>query len=72
MSEPDKERELYDKYLDALAEHTNVAAELGASELRHLETHNDSSSFMADRASLQRNKQETGQRYLEARKAYED
>ena len=68
----DRERELYDKYLDALAEHTNIAAELGAMELRHLETHNESASYVAERASLHRNKQEAGQRYLEARKAYED
>ena len=72
MSEPDKESELYDKYLDAWAEHTNVAAELRALELRHLETHSDSTSFMAEWASLHRNKQEAVQRYLEARKAYED
>jgi len=72
MSEPDKERELYDNYLDAFAEHTNVATELRALELRHLETHNDSSSFMAERASLQRNKQEAGLRHMEARKALED
>lgn len=68
----DEEHQLYDKYLDALAEHTNVAAELRALELRHLETQNDSSSFIAERASLQRNKQEAIQQYLDARKAYED
>ena len=72
MADIKKESELYDKYLDALAEHTNVAAELRALELRHLETHNDSLSFIAERASLVRAKREASQRYLEARKAYED
>ena len=68
----DKERELYDRYLDALAEHTNVGAELRALELRHVQDDDDSASYIVESSSLRRSRQEAGQRYLEARKAYED
>ena len=72
MSQQSRESELYDKYLDAFAEHPNVAAELRALELRHLQDDDDSATVMAERISLQRTEQEAGQRYLDARKAYED
>ena len=72
MLSQDKERELYDKYLDALAEHINVGAELRALELRHVQDDDDSASHMAESFSLRQAKQDAGQRYLEARKAYED
>ena len=67
-----KGRELYDKYLDALAEHTNVGAELRALELRHIQDDDDSASYIVESSSLRRSKQEAGQRYLDARKVYED
>ena len=72
MTHTNRERELYDKYLDALAEHTNVGAELRALELRHVQDDDESASVMAARASLRRAKEDAGQRYLETRKAYED
>ena len=72
MLSQDKERELYDKYLDALAEHINVGAELRALELRHVQDDDDSASYIVESSSLRRSKQEAVQRYLEARKVYED
>ena len=69
MSNSDKEGELYDSYLDALAEHTKAAGELRAAELRHLHDDDESASYIAERASLLRAKQDASRRYLEMREA---
>ncbi len=72
MTGTDKERELYDRYLDALTEHTREASELRASELQHLQNDDDSASAMVERVALKQVEQIALRRYVEARKVYED
>ena len=72
MTGADKEQELYSRYLDALTEHTWPASELRASELRLPQNGDDSASAKVDRASLMWAEQNASQRYLDARKAYQD
>ncbi len=72
MTNINRERELYDRYLDAVAEHIRVASELRALELRHVQEDYESATLMAERATLSWAKREAGRLYMEARKAYED
>jgi hypothetical protein len=72
MTGTDKERLLYDGYLDALTEHTRAASELRASDLRHLQIQDDSASAMAERVVLKQVEQTALRRCVEARKVYED
>ena len=71
MTGTDKERLLYDGYLDALTEHTRAASELRASELRHIHS-DDNASAMAERVVLKQVEQTALRRCAEARKVYED
>ena len=72
MTRTDKERVMYDRYLDALAEHTRAVSELRASELRHLQSDDNSASAMAERVVLKQGEQIALHRYVEARKVYKD
>ncbi len=72
MTGNDKERLLYDRYLDALTEHTRAASELRASELRHPQNDDDSASTMVKGVVLKQIEQIALRRYLEARRVYED
>ena len=72
MTGTDKERLLYDGFLDALTEHTRAVSELRASELRLLQNQDDSASAMAKRVVLKKVEQMALRRCLKARKVYED
>ena len=72
MAQINRERELYDQYLDAYAEQTVAFSELKAAELRHLQEGYDRETAEAERIPLFQAEKAAGQRYLEARKAYED
>ena len=72
MTRTDKEQVLYDRYLDALAEHTRAVSELRASELRRLRSDDNSASAMAESVVLKHVEQIALRRYVEARKIYED
>ncbi len=72
MTGADKERELYDRYLDALTEHTRAASELRASELRHPQNDDDPASAKVQRVAIRHAEQIALRRYVEARKVYED
>ncbi len=72
MTGTDKVRLLYDRYLDALTEHTRAASELKASELRYLQNDDNSASAMAESVVLKHVEQIALRRYVEARKIYED
>lgn len=71
MNSTDKVRELYDRYLDALTEHTRAVSELRASELRHPQNDDDSTSAMVERVVLKQVEQIALRRCVEARKVYE-
>ena len=72
MNNINRESDLYDRYLDSLVEHTRVASELRALELRHVQEDYESATLIAERATLSLAKREAARLYIEARKAYED
>ena len=72
MTNINRERELYDRYLDSLAEHTRVASELRVLELRPVQEDYESATLMVEWATLSWAKREAARLYMEARKAYED
>ena len=72
MSPHDRERELYDKYLDAVAEHAAASNALKALDMRHIQEGYDPAAAVVERIPLYQAKQDAFQRYQEARKAYED
>ena len=68
----DRERELYDRYLDALGEHAEAANELRAAERRHILEGINRIVAMVERLPLKRAEQATYRHYQRARKTYED
>lgn len=71
MSQQSRERELYDKYLDAVAEHAVASNELKLADSRRPQGGYYSAADV-ERIPLYQAKKDAIQRYLDARKAYED
>ena len=70
MTRSYNKQQLYERFLDALTDHTKAASELRASELRILQNDVDSATAKAERVVLKHAEQLALRRYTEARKVY--
>ena len=72
MTENDRERQLYDRYLDALSEHAEALMELRAAENRHIQEVYDPIVAMTERLPLKQAEHALYHHYERARRAYEN